>query len=67
MASAGGGGGATDEIPEVEMEVVERPPVGPGRTGLKRVRDPSGALGSYGMTPGSASALTLYLLICCLW
>ncbi|RCV17092.1 hypothetical protein SETIT_3G191800v2 [Setaria italica] len=48
MASAGGGGGATGEIPEVDMEVVERPPEEPGRVGLKRVRDPHSALGSYG-------------------
>ncbi|CAN6327745.1 unnamed protein product [Urochloa humidicola] len=48
MASAGGGVGATDEIPEVEMEVVERPPEGPGRLGSKRARDPPSALGSYG-------------------
>ncbi|CAN6359608.1 unnamed protein product [Urochloa humidicola] len=48
MASAGGGVGATDEIPEVEMEVVARPPEEPGRLGSKRARDPPSALGSYG-------------------
>ncbi|CAN6337194.1 unnamed protein product [Urochloa humidicola] len=48
MASAGGGVVATDEIPEVEMEVVERPREEPGRVGSKRARDPPSALGSYG-------------------
>ncbi|PUZ65370.1 hypothetical protein GQ55_3G217800 [Panicum hallii var. hallii] len=48
MASAGGGVGATDEIPEVEREVVERAPEEPGRVGSKRVRDSPSALGSHG-------------------
>nr|CAB3461070.1 unnamed protein product [Digitaria exilis] len=48
MAGAGGGAGATDEIPDVEMEVVERPPEEPGRVGSKRVWDSPSALGSYG-------------------
>ncbi|KAG2618385.1 hypothetical protein PVAP13_3NG079551 [Panicum virgatum] len=48
MASAGGGVGATDEIPEVEMDVVERAPEETGRVGWKRVRDSPSALGSHG-------------------
>ncbi|KAF8719367.1 hypothetical protein HU200_024075 [Digitaria exilis] len=56
MAGAGGGAGATDEIPDVEMEVVERPPEEPGRVGSKRVWDSPSALGSYGMAPCSQLA-----------
>ncbi|XP_062180023.1 zinc finger CCCH domain-containing protein 36-like [Phragmites australis] len=48
MASASGGVRATDEIPDVEMEVVEWPPEDPGRIGSKRVRDSPIAKGSYG-------------------
>ncbi|CAL4908897.1 unnamed protein product [Urochloa decumbens] len=55
MASAGGGIGATEEIPEVEMEVVERPPEELGRVGSKRARDPPSALGSYGFYGASTT------------
>ncbi|OEL18227.1 Zinc finger CCCH domain-containing protein 36 [Dichanthelium oligosanthes] len=37
-----------DEIPEVEMEDVQRPPGEPGRVGSKRIRDSPSALDSYG-------------------
>ena len=56
MGSAGGRVGATDQIPEVEMDVVEGAPEEPGRVGSKRVRDSPSALGSHGMALCSLSA-----------
>ena len=51
MTSASGGVAATDEIPEVEMEVEGWSPEDPGLVGSKRVRDSSSAYGYYGTTP----------------
>ncbi|WVZ99089.1 hypothetical protein U9M48_044439 [Paspalum notatum var. saurae] len=48
MTSASGGVAATDEIPEVEMEVEGWSPEDPGLVGSKRVRDSSSAYGYYG-------------------
>ncbi|KAL6618994.1 hypothetical protein ACP70R_034133 [Stipagrostis hirtigluma subsp. patula] len=48
MASAGGGVRATDEIPDVEMDIVEWPAEEPERVGAKRARDSPNAKGYYG-------------------
>ncbi|KAJ1263503.1 hypothetical protein BS78_09G189900 [Paspalum vaginatum] len=48
MTSGTGGVVATEEIPEVEMEVEGWPPEDPGLVRSKRVRDSSSAYGYYG-------------------
>jgi hypothetical protein len=65
MASSGGGLRVTDEIPEVEMEVVEPEPEEPAPVGSKRIRDSPNGTGSRGKPPCSLSACTLYWFVCC--
>uniref|UniRef100_A0A0A9DUH9 C3H1-type domain-containing protein n=1 Tax=Arundo donax TaxID=35708 RepID=A0A0A9DUH9_ARUDO len=48
MASTGGGVQATNEIPEVEMDIVEWPQEEPELVGSKRARDSPNGKGSYG-------------------
>jgi hypothetical protein len=65
MASSGGGFRATNEIPQLEMKIVEPAPEEPGRVGSKRVRDSLNDVGSQGKPPRSLSACMLYWFVCC--